>query len=302
MKRLNEFTKEDWKVCHWRGARETFHHIATSEALTQSQQVVKPLHWYIACRLVIEGGFLPEQIKPAPPFEAMNSGRSWKLRFDRSKASGSEATVLGGLKTKDVDVVVERPGIGPVVAISCKTTGNAFRNLTNRMEEAVGECTNLHMAYPALVTGFFSLLRANRAGSDPNLNRNDISILEDGTPIDGIVRYHEAFRHLEGRTDIRNSISKYEVVALALVETGKGNEGALMTSFPPCDSPLRVERFFDTIYRKYDERFVFAAPIFANRNITPRLEWASDSPVFQDSPDLKCLQGRDLDYSARVGE
>ena len=58
--------------------------------------------------------------------------------------------MLGGLKTKDVDVVVSKPGIGPCVAVSIKGTLNAFRNLTNRMEEAVGDCTNLHISYPNL--------------------------------------------------------------------------------------------------------------------------------------------------------
>ena len=27
---------------------------------TQSQEHIKPLHWHIACRLVIEGGFHPD--------------------------------------------------------------------------------------------------------------------------------------------------------------------------------------------------------------------------------------------------
>lgn len=72
-------------------------------------------------------------------------------------AGGGERTVLGGLKTKNVDVVVTREGIGPVLAVSCK-----LRNLTNRMEETIGECTNLHITYPALVLGYLVLLRANR--------------------------------------------------------------------------------------------------------------------------------------------
>ena len=143
MKRLEEFTKQDWQVCHWLGTKETFHHLATSKEKTQSQHIVKPIHWYIACRLVIEGGFQPNEIKPRPPFEVVKKGTSYLLHFDSNKASGKEATVLGGLKTNDVDVVVEKPGIGPVIAISCKTTGKAFRNLTNRMEEAVGEVHKL---------------------------------------------------------------------------------------------------------------------------------------------------------------
>ena len=34
--------------------------------------------------------------------------------------------------------------------------------MTNRMEETIGECTNLHITYPALVLGYLVLLRANR--------------------------------------------------------------------------------------------------------------------------------------------
>ena len=54
-------------------------------------------------------------------------------------------------------------GLGPVVAVSCKGMTGAFRNLTNRMEETVGECTNLHIIYPALVLGYLFVVRANRA-------------------------------------------------------------------------------------------------------------------------------------------
>lgn len=86
------------------------------------------------------------------------------LVHDPESAAGGELTVLGGLKTKDVDVVVSEPGIGPCVAVSIKGTLNAFRNLTNRMEEAVGDCTNLHISYPNLVYGFLHVLRGNREG------------------------------------------------------------------------------------------------------------------------------------------
>lgn len=41
--------------------------------------------------------------------------------------------MLGGLKT-NVDVVVNKPGLDPVLAVSCKGMTGAFRNLTNRME------------------------------------------------------------------------------------------------------------------------------------------------------------------------
>ena len=299
MKRLEDFTKDDWKVCHWRGTEETFHHLATSKEKTQSQNVVRPLHWHIACRLVVEGGFLPEEITPHPPFRAHRKGTRWLLSFDQKAARGGEATVLGGLKTKDVDVVVEKQGIGPVIAISCKSTGGAFRNLTNRMEEAVGECTNLHMTYAALVIGFCSVLRAHRAGSDPDLAPNDVALLKNGHPVDGIIRYYEAFRQLEGRADLRDTISKYEAVSISLLETSGPNIGGRLATFPPKDSPLRFERFFETIYRKYDERFVFAAPTFVTRNVTPRIEWDPKSPFFDNGLLIGYDEVPELDYDPR---
>lgn len=300
MHRLEDFTEEDWKFCHWLGTAETFRHLASSKERTQSQKVVKPLHWYIACRLVIEGGFLPDEITPHPPFRATKKGSRWLLSLDQTEAGGGEATVLGGLKTKDVDVVAEKSGIGPVIAISCKSTGNAFRNLTNRMEEAVGECTNLHMTYTALVIGYYSVFRAHRAGGDPDLAVNDVALKVDGNPVDGIIRYHEAFRQLEGRANLRDTISKYEAVSLSLLETRGPNVGELVGAFPPEDSPLRSEHFFNTIYRRYDERFVFAAPIFATRKITPRVEWDASSPLFD--ADLRAQVGKvpELDYEPRI--
>lgn len=300
MVQLEDFTEDDWKFCHWLSTEETFRHLATSRERTQSQKVVKPLHWYIACRLVIEGGFLPGDIRPHPPFSAVKSGSRWLLNFDQTEASGEEATILGGLKTKDVDIVVEKPGIGPVIAISCKSTGNAFRNLTNRMEEAVGECTNLHMTYSALVIGYYSVFRAHRAGSDPDLADNDVALQTDGSPVDGIIRYHEAFRQLEGRQDLRDTISKYEAVSLSLLESRGPNAGELVDTFPPKDSPLRSQYFFNQIYRRYDERFVFAAPIFARRKVTPRIEWDAKSPLFDTDLGVEVGDVPELDYEPRI--
>ncbi|HXE52411.1 MAG TPA: hypothetical protein VN541_05315, partial [Tepidisphaeraceae bacterium] len=46
------------------------------EALeTQSARHIKPLHWHITSRLVIEGGFRPEEITPRPPFIVRQVGR-----------------------------------------------------------------------------------------------------------------------------------------------------------------------------------------------------------------------------------
>ena len=69
---------------------------------------------------------------------------------------------LGGLKTKNLDIVATKEGIGPVLAISCKGMTGAFRNLTNRLEETIGECTNIHIGYPMLVFGYLFVGRGNR--------------------------------------------------------------------------------------------------------------------------------------------
>src|SRR5688500_12585908 len=148
------------------GLREALR-VYVQAAETQSTRHIRPLHWYIANRLVIEGGFLPDDIVPRPPFQVavQRAGRRQRylLIHDPSLGGTGEHTILGGVKTKQVDVTVSKPGIGPCIAVSLKGTVGAFRNLTNRMEEAIGDCTNLHIAYPNLVYGFRSQTCTNWA-------------------------------------------------------------------------------------------------------------------------------------------
>ena len=82
------------------------------------------------------------------------SGKRFSLVYDPNLRDNAETTILGGLKTKQVDIVVTKPSIGPVLAVSCKGMIGAIRNLTNRLEETIGECTNIHIAYPTLVFGY----------------------------------------------------------------------------------------------------------------------------------------------------
>ena len=132
------------------------------------------------------------------------------------------------------------------------------------------------------------------------LKANDVALLEDGQPVDGIDRYHAALRNLQGRADLRDTISKYEAVALSLVETTGPDAGRAIDTFPPAQSPLRAERFFETVYRRYEERFVFAAPAFVTRILTPRVEWSSASPLF-GADTLADIDGPpDLDYETRM--
>jgi hypothetical protein len=324
------------KPCEWTNQREAFAAFAGFTEKTQSAGHIKPLHWYVACRLVLEGGFDPDDIKPRPPF-IIGSKRYGlpKLIFDPTAARGGEATVLGGLKTKNVDVVVTRRGIGPVLAISCKGTTGAFRNLTNRMEELIGDCTNLHISYPTLVLGYLHLLRANRqigevvdliengdeeeaegtegaeetehgasltlasdTASDsigaPNkraLTRNDMAFDDTGVEVTPeIRRFGIAVSRLGGRSGIRDDLTRYESLGLALVEAETARQGEVIGSYPDSSGLLDIEGFFERLYSQYDERFVYGAPLLVA--VTRRLEWSPESPA---------LNSIDPDYSVRLG-
>lgn len=248
--------------------------------LTQSQAHIRLLHWHIAERLVLEGGFHPDSIVPHPPLRVKSRGtgssRRCLLLHDPEAANSGELTILGGLKTKAVDVVVTKHGVGPCLAISAKGTLHAFRNLTNRMEEAAGDCTNIHIYYPNLVYGFLHIIRANR--EEEGERPNDVAIDADGSVAVVIERYHDAIARLSGRRDVRNDVSRYEAICLALIDTTDGRRGSILESFPPTESAIRFEQFFETLYRSYDFRYVYPAP--AIQRETERLCWDPESPAF----------------------
>lgn len=325
-------SRTDTTPCRWIDGPNAFKEFATHEGKTQSARHIKPLHWYIACRLVLEGGFRPKDITPRPPFA---SGRPrYLLSYDPALAGTGEQIVLGGLKTKNVDVVVNRFPVGPVLAVSCKGVTKAFRNLTNRMEETIGECTNLHITYPAMVIGYFAIIRANRTIEDvlgaPELDSddtaiepgeaesetpahplsarivetiqaNDIAIQRDGSTADGIVRFHAALCEMTGRRGIRDEISRYEAMTIALIEPKGDQAGRVFPGFPPDDSPLRLEPFFQTLYRRYEERFVYGAPLLADRGLTTRLQWDPESPVFTRE-ELGAAAWPELDFEPRLAD
>lgn len=303
------------KICEWTSQEQAFAAFAGFTDKTQSAGHIKPLHWYVASRLVLEGGFDPDDIKPRPPFTVEPRKRNGLplLVYDPQSAGGGEATVLGGLKTKNVDVVVARRNIGPVLAVSCKGTTGAFRNLTNRMEELIGDCTNLHISYPTLVMGYLHLLRANRrvgelfdvveASDDTEdateaserstrrlLTKNDMAFDQAGEIVAEIRRFGVAVSRLAGRSGIRDDLTRYEAIAIALVEAEACCVGKLIPDYPDDAGPLGLARFFERLYLQYDERFVFGAPKLDA--VTRRLTWSPESPA---------LSAVIPDYPVRVG-
>jgi hypothetical protein len=157
------------------------------------------------------------------------------------------------------------------------------------MEEAVGDCTNLHLAYPALVYDFLHVLRANRQRR--GVPANDISLTPGGGVTEPIRRYHDILSRLADRSDVRAESTKYEAIAMALVSADAGTAGQIVTVFPEMDSPLQLKYFFGKLYRQYDERFVYAAPALESK--TRRVTWDAESPIVKDI--------RVAGYEARLG-
>ena len=185
----------------------------------------------------------------------------------------------------------------------------AFRNLTNRMEETIGECTNLHITYPAMVFGYLFIIRANRAAAvvaelaadervpARTLAANDIAVQRGGEPVESILRFHAALRELTGRRGIRNDGSRYEAVALALIETTGAGTGEVLAGFPPHDSPLRLDQFFQALYLRYEERYLYGAPEL--KAVTQRLTWSPTSPVLSQT-ESGVIGFPALDYAPRL--
>ena len=264
---------------------------AFPDSNVQSSRHIRALHWYVACRLVIEGGFHPDRIRPRPPIAVKRRRDGLFLHHDPNAAKPGERTVLGGLKTKRLDVTVTVPTIGPVLAVSLKGTHNAFRNLTNRMEEAAGDCTNLHMAYPALVYAFWHVLRANEADDpspiahfrlkDGRYDQHDLAFLSGGDLTEPIRRYQLALERLSDRDDLRDHPSRYEACGMTLVKCRGGPaECGVNTDQPGPESVLDYNRMFRRLYTIYDRRFVYNAPALRSR--TEREVWDRESPLFVD--------------------
>jgi hypothetical protein len=248
-------------------------------AKTQSGQHIKPFHAHCSNRLVIEGGFPPEWVRPCPPLVSkQGSSNRYGLNYSKSAEDCSEQSVLGGMKYKNIDVTVVIPGIGPALGISAKSTGNAFRNLTNRMEEAPGDCANIHMMYPGFVFGFLHLIRFAKATEVKS--PNDASFDAQGKPLDSIVRYHNALSALTGRTTITDAPMRYESVGLLVYRCLDG-KAEVWPNYPPPESPIHCSRFFQKLYDIYDLRYAY--PDSSGRN--HRRMWSVPKGALNDKVD-----------------
>ncbi len=123
------------------------------------------------------------------------------------------------------------------------------------MEEAIGDCTNLHISYPNLVYGFLHIMKANLAG--PAVASNDVAITAEGKVSASIRRYHDAMAELTG-VEASATITHVTSSRAALVRPNGDAIGELLPSFPAEDNPPLFALIFESLYRIYDHRFVYA--------------------------------------------
>ena len=120
-------------------------------------------------------------------------------------------------------------------------------------------------------------LTPDKAG---NVQTADVALLSTGKVSGSIDRYHVALSGLAGRKGVRNDLTRYEAVALALVSPGADTLGEIVPHYPPADSVLLMRDFFRRLYDQYDQRFVYGAPALAS--VTRRVAWDVESTVFTD--------------------
>lgn len=265
---------------------------------TESAEHIKPLHRYLAMRFVVEGGFDPADLMPRPPLAATFRDGRWLLSFEPLREGEKEQVVLGALKSKRIDLVVTKEGIGPVLAVSVKGTSRAFRNLVNRTEEAIGDCANIHLMHPGLVYGFILFLKAIDPG-DKELRPNDISLDGTGNVVPAVRAYAKILEGLTGRRLVRNDYARYEAVGLALLATDRpGTRAPLFQGFPEPESPLGLSAFFGVLYGVYDFRYPYTYTDPSLRGLVRR-EWDPRSPALLSLGGVERL-AHALGYTARV--
>ena len=263
---------------------------------------IRALQQYVACRLVIEGGFHPDRIRPRPPISVERNRRGAFLHHDPDAWMPGRRTVFGGLVTRKVDVTVTVADIGPVLAVSLKGSDFGFDDVVEGLERVAGGCVNLHMAYPALVCGFWHVVSVDKDGvarparGRPTDGRSVPDALDhrEGGELD---RYRDALRRLSGRRDLRDDSSRYEACGLTLVRCDDGAGHCVVDSrYPEPGSVLDFNRMFRRLYRVYDRRFVFSAPELRGR--TEREVWCVGSPLLKE---MRLGDGEMGEMEARVG-
>lgn len=112
--------------------------------------------------------------------------RQWLATHDRSsKIAPTDARVLGGVYTKQADVLIADWATGVELMISTKSMlGSYGKNLRNRFEESFGDSINLKQRFPMGAFGFLFAIDAGVPKSDFVFLKNMLTKLVDSAGYD----------------------------------------------------------------------------------------------------------------------
>lgn len=188
----------------------------------------------------------------------------------------SRTNVHGGFFEKEVDAGLSLEHTGPLLIVSVKAMLTASRNLKNRIEEAIADATNLHTRYPMLCFGMLVIvpyrMETEKGATDRTSGQSvkkrkwsdEVLMRQDETPTalaDNFLRY---VSQLQPRVAITETPARYEAVALAVVDFDH-NPPRLNLDFPPSDSSVRIEPFFDVLKQRFMDRNRFISEVFEQR-------------------------------------
>lgn len=230
--------------------------LRSGDAPTRSGSHVAPVHRYVA-RELVRHGIPVEWVAPNPfrddgafwsapvakVFERLVTGRPLRhaetqayLRKVEAESRRKRRTLLGAYHQKEVDVSAVAEDVGPLMVVSVKApTSSVAKNMVNRYEEGIGEATNLHTRFPMLIFGFLMIL--------PKVDE----LFANGAPTPAFERIENLMLATSGRSAVTDPPGSYEAAALVLVNNAV-DPPAILADVPSPDSPLRIERFFDSLF------------------------------------------------------
>ena len=98
-----------------------------------------------------------------PIFAILGLGAPGRPSLSTPMLNGTAVGENGRLSLQaDIRPLKCKRTLSRLLVVSCKGVTGAYRNLSNFLEETVGECTDLRITYMPLVLGYLVLLRANR--------------------------------------------------------------------------------------------------------------------------------------------
>lgn len=246
--------------------------LQAKEALIRSQKLINLLHECVKNSLILSG-VSPERV------------------FPPIGQSSPEMKIAGFLKQKDQDVCVQPRDLSPqrrsidwgplrfeagafddygqefserTLVINVRSQlSSVAKNTDTLFERTFAESVNLHKVYPQMVLGEVYMIPVYEY-DDEAMKSNCVKFKTRHTNIE---KYISFFTALNDRKNISDDISRYEKVALLIVDFSRSTpkvynhtadlirDGLVRDSFPLELNHLAFENFTSTLLAKYYDRF-----------------------------------------------